>query len=174
VESHEVTFEGVSLERDGTLLRYRGIIDRIEVGHDDRAPGRYVAAVDYKTSKYAAPAAGKKEAWDDGVVLQVPLYAHALAQLRPGWQVARVEYRALKHAERLHLLNLVRVRKGVAEQDGEATARMEASLTAAVRHVQSVREGTFPAAPAPSCHCPPFCHGWDICRVAGGPDDGWE
>ena len=174
VESHEVTFGDARLERDGTVVRYRGIIDRIEVGQDDRAPGRYVAAVDYKTTKYSAPGAGDKAAWEDGVVLQVPLYAHALEQLRPGWPVARVEYRAVKQAERLHLLNLVRVRKGAPEDDPEAAARMEASLAAAMRHARGVREGRFPAAPAPSCHCPPFCHAWDICRVAGGPDDGWD
>ena len=174
VESHELTFGDARLERDGVVLRYRGIIDRVEVGNDDRAPGRYLAAVDYKTSKYAAPAAGNKAAWDDGVVLQVPLYAHALAQLRPGWAVARVEYRAVKHAERLHLLNLVRVRRGAPENDQEAAARLEASLAAAIGHVRTVRSGAFPAAPAPSCHCPPFCHAWDICRVAGGPDDGWD
>jgi RecB family exonuclease len=174
VESHELTFADARLERDGELLRYRGIVDRIEVGQDDRVSGRYLAAVDYKTSKYAAPAAGKKEGWEDGVVLQVPLYAHALAQLRPGWQVARVEYRAVKHAERLHLLNLVGVKRGSVEQDAESVARMEAALTAAVRHAGAVRGGVFPAAPSQSCHCPPFCHGWDICRVAGGPDDGWD
>jgi hypothetical protein len=174
VESHEVTFAEARLERDGIVLRYRGIIDRVEVGQDDRAPGRYLAAVDYKTSKYSAPGAGDKAAWEDGVVLQVPLYAHALAQLRPGWPVARVEYRAVKHAERLHLLNLVRMRKGGPEDDPDAVARMDASLAAAIRHARNVREGGFPAAPAPSCHCPPFCHAWDICRVAGGPDDGWD
>jgi len=174
VESHELSFGDARLERDGVVLRYRGIVDRIEVGMDDRAPGQWLAAVDYKTSKYSAPGGGDKAAWGDGVVLQVPLYAHALSQLRPGWGVARVEYRALKHAERLHLLNLVRVASGVPQKDPEAVARMDNALTAAVRHVRSVREGVFPAAPAQSCHCPPFCHAWDICRVAGGPDDGWD
>lgn len=172
VEAHEVTFADARVEREGAVLRYRGIIDRIEVGQDDRAPGRYVAAVDYKTSKYSAPGGGAREAWSDGVVLQVPLYAHALAQLRPGCTVARVEYRAVKHAERLHLLNLVRVKRSGPEDDPEAVSRMETSLAAAMRHAANVRCGVFPAAPAPSCHCPPFCHAWDICRVAGGPDDG--
>lgn len=174
VESHEVVFSNAVLERDGIALKYRGVIDRIEVGADERVPGRYVAAVDYKTSKYSAPASGNKEGWDDGVVLQVPLYAHALAQLRPGWQVARVEYRAVKHVERLHRLDLVRVEKTGAETDERAAARMDAALSAAVAKVRGVREGIFPAAPAPSCKCSPFCHAWDICRVAGGPDDGRE
>ncbi len=172
VEAHEVSFGDARLERGGEVLRYRGIIDRIEVGQDDRAPGRYLAAADYKTSKYSAPGGGDRAAWRDGVVLQVPLYAHALTQVRPGWQVARVEYRAVKHAERLHLLNLVRVKRSGVEDDPEAVSRMDAALAAAMRHAGEVRSGVFPAAPAPSCHCPPFCHGWDICRVAGGPDDG--
>ena len=36
------------------------------------------------TSKYAAPGKGERRAWDDDVVLQVPLYAYALTQLREG------------------------------------------------------------------------------------------
>lgn len=172
VEAHEIVFDGLTLERRGGRLRYRGIIDRIEVGVDQRVPGSWVAAVDYKTSRYAAPAAGDRAAWKDGAVLQAPLYAHALARLWPGARVARVEYRALKHARRLHVLNLVRVRKGRVEDDPEALARMEAALDAAVRHAGAVRAGEFSARPAPSCGCPPFCHGRDICRVAGGPRTG--
>ena len=42
-----MTFIDAQLEREGTILRYRGIVDRIEVGHDDRASGDYIAAVDY-------------------------------------------------------------------------------------------------------------------------------
>ena len=34
-------------------------------------------------------------AWDDGVVLQVPLYAYALSRILDNVEVARVEYRAL-------------------------------------------------------------------------------
>ena len=36
----------------------------------------------------------------------------------------------------------------------------------------AAREGHFPVAPAPSCGCPPFCHGREICRVpaAAGED----
>lgn len=172
VDTHELPFNEAILERCGLRLRYRGIIDRIEVGVDPRAPGNWVAAVDYKTSKYSAPAAGNREGWCDGVVLQVPLYAHALTQLRPGARVARVEYRAIKHAERVHLLSLARVRRAGVENDSEALTRMEAALDAAAHHVMGVRAGRFPARPAPSCGCPPFCHGWDVCRVGGGPNAG--
>ena len=172
VEAHELAFETLELERDGTKIRYRGIVDRIEAGVDPRAPGTWVAAVDYKTTKYSAPAAGDRAGWSDRVVLQVPLYAHALRVLRPGARVARVEYRAIKQAARLHRLSLVRVRRTVVTDDPEAEARMEDALRAAVRHVSRIVTGEFPAAPAPSCGCPPFCHAWDICRVAGGPRTG--
>jgi hypothetical protein len=172
VDAHELPFDGMVLERDGVVFRFRGSIDRVEVGADDRSDGAWVAAVDYKTTKYSAPGAGKKEAWDDGVVLQVPLYAHALAVLRPGTEVARVEYRAIKTAERVHHLSLVRVKKAGVAADEDARAKVERALSAVARHVLRIRAGEFPARPAPSCNCPPFCHAWDICRVKGGPDDG--
>lgn len=172
VESHELSFRDIVLERGGVRFRFRGTIDRVEVGVDGRVDSaRYVAAVDYKTSKYAVPGSGRKEAWEDGVVLQVPLYAYALSQLRPGTAVSRVEYRALKQRAVLHSLQLVEVdRKNKELLSGdEDAAKMSAALDAVAAHVLSARGGEFPAAPAPSCGCPPFCHAWDICRVAGGP-----
>lgn len=172
VAAHEVRFEDVVLERDGVRFQFRGIMDRIEVGMDDRAPGNWVAAVDYKTTKYACPGAGDREAWDDGVVLQVPLYAWALQVLRPEAQVARVEYRAIRHVTRVHLLGLVRVSKGGVAEAHEEQARMERALQAVAGHVRGIRGGEFPARPAPSCRCPAFCHGWDVCRVKDGPQTG--
>jgi hypothetical protein len=173
VECHELRFDGVDLQRGGVRFQYRGIVDRVEIGIDDRAPGDWVAAVDYKTTKYATPGAGTSAAWGDGVVLQVPLYAHALSVLRPGARVARVEYRAVKQAERNHMLSMVKVsKKAGVQSDAEAEARMAQSLDAVAAHVLAIRGGRFPARPAPSCHCPPFCHAWDICRVKGGPDTG--
>ncbi len=174
VETHELSFEDVELTRGGETIHYRGIVDRIEVGIDDRAPGRWIAAVDYKTSKWAAPGGGSRDAWDDGVVLQVPMYAHALTQLRPGVAVSRVEYRAIRHAIRVHLLSLFKVsRKGI-QPDEVGQARMDAALDAALGHAREVGAGRFPARPARSCGCPPFCHAWDICRVAGGPGTQWD
>ena len=172
VERHELSFTDAVLERGGVRFRFRGTIDRVEVGIDERVESsHYVAAVDYKSSKYAAPGGGKKKAWDEGVVLQVPLYAHALSALRPGTVVSRVEYRALKQREAVHSLQLVSVdRKAkTLRTGGEEETRMDAALDAVVRHVQGVRGGAFPADPPPSCGCPSFCHARDICRVAGGP-----
>ena len=128
--------------------------------------------MDYKTTIYSCPGAGQPSGWDDGVVLQVPLYAWALSVLRPGASVARVEYRAIKQAKRVHCLSLVRVGKGGVTDGAEERARMDSALSAVARHVGRIREGEFPAAPAPSCHCPPFCHAWDVCRVRGGPSTG--
>jgi hypothetical protein len=170
---NERSFRDAVLERDGIRFRYRGAIDRVEIGIDDRVRDghEFVAAVDYKTTKAAAPGHGDKEAWDDGVVLQLPLYAHALETIVPGARVARVEYRALTTRELVHPLELHRVdrKAGVRyphDEDGEKMAR---ALDAVPRHVRRIRGGEFPAQPAPSCLCPPFCHAWDVCRIAGGP-----
>jgi ATP-dependent helicase/nuclease subunit B len=100
VDGHEEAFDDVILERGGVRFRFRGSVDRVEVGVDERfESGTFVAAVDYKTTKYAAPGGGDSKAWDDDVVLQVPLYAYALMQAEPGRTIARVEYRAIKHRE---------------------------------------------------------------------------
>lgn len=179
VSAHELGFKGVVLERHGVRFQYRGTIDRVEVGVDERVAdaGRYLAAVDYKSGKYSTPGGGKAKAWEDGVVLQVPLYAHAIAQLK-GQEVARVEYRAIRHQETAHSLELVRFtgnKKDGLEltPDADAAARMEAALDAAVDHVARVRQGEYPARTVESCKCPSFCHAWDICRIAGGPESAW-
>lgn len=172
VSEHEVAFDQASLERGGITFRYRGAVDRVELGADDRAPGDWLAAVDYKNTIYSCPGGGHASAWTDGVVLQIPLYAWALGQLRPNATVARVEYRAIKQARRVHSLSLVKVSARGAAPNPPDADRMEQALDAVVRHVRRLRQGEFPAQPAPSCHCPPFCHAWDICRVPGGPTTG--
>ena len=68
-------------------------------------PWQYIAAIDYKSTEYSTPAAGKKEGWDDGVVLQVPLYTAALQQLRPEDLVARMEYRTIREPKPVHTLS---------------------------------------------------------------------
>lgn len=172
VDAHELPFDGLEFERDGVRVRLRGFIDRVEVGIDDRvAAGHFVAAVDYKSSRYSAPGSGKKEAWDDDVVLQVPLYAWALTRLRDGCAVARTEYRAIRQGETVHALQLHEYDRklDLLRRNDEAAAKMEAALDAVTKHVRDARGGAFPAAPAPSCKCPDWCHAREICRVKGGP-----
>jgi len=172
VAEHEVAIQDVRLNRGGVLVRFRGRIDRVEVGIDERVnASKLLAAVDYKSSEFSTPGGGKKQAWEDNVVLQVPLYAYALSQLRPDYEACRVEYRALKQCKAVHALELYQVDKKTRrlESDSEAKAKLEHALDAAAEHVKAVRRGEFPARPAPSCNCPPWCHGWDICRVPGGP-----
>ena len=172
VQAHEVTFRDITLERGEIRFRFRGRIDRVEVGCDQRLPSdQFVAAVDYKTGKGSTPGGGDARAWGDGVVLQLPLYAHALAQLHPGRAVSRVEYRAIRGREVVHSLNLHQVDKTRREAtlDPAAQEKLDAALTRAAQHVAAVRRGEFPAAPPPSCDCPDWCHGFDICRVPGGP-----
>ena len=174
VHAHETGFRDVVLERNGVTFRFRGSVDRVEIGVDERIadPARHLAAVDYKTTKYSAPGAGKKAAWDDDVVLQVPLYAYALQQQNPGASIARVEYRAIKKPEAVHRLELFQVTKAGLTENAEAAARMERALDAVAMHVQRARNGEFPADPAESCGCPSFCASLEICRIPGGPRTG--
>lgn len=179
VAAHELRFRGIVLERNGIRFQYRGSIDRVEVGVDERVTDadRYVAAVDYKSSTYSTPGGGKTKAWDEGVVLQVPLYAHAIAQLE-GKEVARAEYRSIRQQETAHTLALVKFegnKKSGYEltADDDAAEKMSAALDAAAAHVARVRQGEYPAQTVESCKCPSFCHAWDICRIAGGPQSSW-
>ena len=172
VERSEVALTHVALRRGGIQIRYRGTADRVERGVDERFPSaRFIAAVDYKRTAYSTPGAGKVQAWEDGVVLQVPLYLHALTTVHPADTAVRVEYRALRRPAVVHRLNLFTVEKNAhdVKEDAGAQARLEKALDDAVLHVRGVRDGCFPAAPASSCGCPPFCHARDICRVKGGP-----
>jgi len=99
------------------------------------------------------------------------LYLHALAMAHPADTAVRVEYRALRSPRVVHRLNLFTVDKDThdVKNDAEAQTRFGAALDAAVLHVRGARDGCFPAAPASSCGCPPFCHARDICRVKDGP-----
>jgi hypothetical protein len=171
-DEHELRFEDMVFERDGIRIRYRGSIDRVDVSVDDRvAKGRFIAAIDYKTSVYSTPGGGKAEAWTEGVVLQVPLYAHALRTLRPAQDIARVEYQALKQPKQVHSLQLYTIDRKTArlERDEEANEKWQGALDQAVAHVRRARGGEFSANPPESCRCPPWCHGRDICRIPGGP-----
>jgi hypothetical protein len=175
VDAHELPFDEIVLERDGIRFRFRGRIDRVEVGADPRLDSTgFVAAVDYKTSRSGVPGAGDEAAWDDGVMLQLPLYASALLDLMPDAKISRVEYRTLRGGASKVPLQLVLVEGRTAVVDEEGAARLASALDAVVRHVKAVRAGEFPVRPAPSCGCPPFCHAWDICRVAGGPRSKWD
>ena len=176
VDAHELEFGDVVLERGGVRFRFRGRIDRVEVGVDTRVKDArdYVAAVDYKSSRYGVPGAGDPAAWDDGVMLQLPLYATALLSLVPDARISRVEYRTVRGDTIKVPLQLVVVEGDKPALDEEGAARMGSALDAVVRHVKSVRGGAFPVRPAASCGCPPFCHAWDICRLPGGPRRKWD
>jgi hypothetical protein len=176
-DDHEVKFEDMVFERDGVRIMYRGSIDRVDVSVDSRvAAGRFIAAIDYKTSVYSTPGGGEKGAWNDGVVLQVPLYAHALRTLRPEQEIARVEYQALKQPKQVHSLELYTIDRKSArlEPDVEAGEQWQGALDHAVAHVRRARVGEFSADPPKSCKCPPWCHGRDICRIPNGPRELYE
>jgi hypothetical protein len=168
----------VRVEINGVRLRYRGTIDRVEEGVDERLESaRFAAAVAYGTSNSSLPAGGGRAGWDDGVVLKVPLLAHALAAIRPDRTVARSEYRVIRSADVKHRLQLHSVAKKTHElrEDAEAKERYEAALSHVARHLRALRAGSLPARPAASCGCSPYCVAWDLCRVRGGPQKkGWS
>ena len=171
----EYSFKGVELEGDGVRFRLRGTVDRIDQGADDRIPDseQYLAAIDYKSSKGSTPGGGEKGAWDDGIVLQVPLYAKALQQRFPDKTVARMEYRTIgSSAERVHALSLAPVERGELATGATveaAEAQLASALDAAGRRVRAVRAGELPTFPTASAGCSPYCPARDICRIPGGP-----
>lgn len=172
VVAHEVRFEDVTLNADGVRVRFRGSIDRVEQGVDERVDGArdFVAAVDYKSSTFAMPGGGHKDAWDDDVVLQVPIYARVLAEIYPRSEVSRIEYRSLRGPSVKLPLQFYQVSKLPAVVQNEADCEtMTRAMSAIARHVTNVRAGSFPAAPARSCGCPSYCPSLDVCRVPGGP-----
>lgn len=171
----EYSFDDVTIDGDGVRFRLRGMVDRIDQGVDDRIPdaARYLAAIDYKSSRGSTPGGGERRAWDDGIVLQVPLYAKALQQRFPDQQVVRMEYRTIGSvAERVHALSLAPVEKGAlaagASVEG-AEAQLAGALDAAGRRVRAVRSGELPTLPTASAGCSPYCPARDICRIPGGP-----
>jgi RecB family exonuclease len=176
----ELQFDGIVITVNGTSFRLRGTIDRVDTGVDERVanPSSYLVAIDYKSSKSSTPAHGSKRGWDDGVVLQVPLYAQAVRQLFPESTLARLEYRTLRTPEVVHPLQFVKLDKpdksGACApiENADATAQFAEALTRAARHIEDARQGRFPTRPAPSCGCSPYCPARDACRVPGGPVEG--
>jgi RecB family exonuclease len=171
VLSHEEKLELIPFERNGVCITFRGSVDRVEIGVEE-GTSNFIAAVDYKTTRWSCPGKGDKKAWDDHVVLQVPLYVHALTVRHPGMIPVRVEYRALKKPELVHSLELYTAGRNGPEKNLEASKKLEDALDAVATHVRTARSGEFPVRPAPSCKCPKFCHALEICRVPGGPDTG--
>ncbi len=174
----EMDFANVALGANGVSFRLRGLIDRVDIGVDDRIPDseQYIAAIDYKSSIGSAPAGGKASGWKDGVVLQVPLYALALRQLSIGGSVrslARLEYRTLKRPKAVHTLDFVTLKLVKKERELQEVPEAEDALAGALSHaaakVQQARTGVLPASPTDSCGCSPYCVARDICRIPNGP-----
>jgi hypothetical protein len=167
----EFAFRREPLSGDGINFLMRGTVDRVDRGVDDRVPDadRYIAAIDYKSSKYSTPAGGDKRAWADGIVLQVPIYAAALRQLRGEQLVARMEYRTLRKPEIVHKLSLAPLAKGELQDASAAEGQLQEALAAAGRKIAQVRSGELAANPAESAGCSPYCPARDVCRIPGGP-----
>lgn len=169
----EFEFRSVPLKGAGVSFLLRGMVDRVDRGVDMRVEGaeHYLAAIDYKSSIYSTPGAGEKQAWDDGIVLQVPLYAAALRVLHPHDQLARMEYRTIRKPDVVHQLVLAPMRTDKLQDAPEAEEKLARALDAAGGKIAQLRRGELPAAPTASAGCSPYCAARDICRIPGGPRD---
>ncbi|HVZ78290.1 MAG TPA: PD-(D/E)XK nuclease family protein, partial [Gemmatimonadaceae bacterium] len=149
-EQGELAFNGVEIAAGGARFLLRGKVDRVDRGVDERVPNaeRYIAAIDYKSSASSTPAKGQSKGWEDGVVLQVPLYAAALRAEFPSDVVARIEYRTLRSPKVVHPLVLVPLHGGKVQAGDAAEQKLQGALDAAGRRVLAVRGGILPAAPA--------------------------
>ena len=173
----ELKFDGITVTVGDTSFRLRGSVDRVDRCVDDRFPdaGNFIAAIDYKSSRYATPGGGEKKAWKDGVVLQIPLYAAVLQQLYPEARLSHIEYRTLRSPAVVHQLKFVKVSaekgkkgKSVTTQEG-SEVEMELALQSAARKVELARAAMLPTMPTASCGCSPYCAARDVCRIPGGP-----
>jgi RecB family exonuclease len=178
-ERGEEPFDGVVLEGGGVRFLLRGVIDRVDRGCDERidAAEQYIAAIDYKTSRSATPAGGKRAGWDDGAVLQVPLYAAVLRARFPDDVLARLEYRTLRSPAVVHQLNFAPVRgagrgRKAVVPDEAAELKLRRALDAAGACVSKARAGVLAASPLRSTGCSPYCPARDVCRIPGGPREG--
>ena len=158
----------VALTSGDRVLRLRGRIDRVDALTEPEVRGwRYV--VDHKTSDASlAPL----DLYDEGALLQLPLYIRALERLdadAPGvwggaYQVVKDECR---RAAALHPRSLQKgkVREGGTATEQTAASRVHDAVALALRHVDGVRRGEFPARlPACARSCPTFCDARDVCR----------
>ena len=181
VHAGELAFDSVPLIVGDTTFLLRGSIDRVDVGSDDRFPllEKHIAAIDYKTTEWSTPAGGKAAGWEDGVVLQVPLYAAVLRALYPEATLSHMEYRILrkpgiKHQLKFFEIQIEKGKQSTIEGVDDSELRMSTALEAAARRVRMARSGELPTAPVDSCGCSPYCVARDICRVPGGPvSNGW-
>lgn len=172
VFEHERAFGPLDLDVLGLPLRVRGTMDRVEVGVDARTPDaeRFRVVVDYKTTAGSVPGGGKRTAYDDGIVIQLPLYGLVLRALEPEAQVARLEYRALSTGDEKLGLRLAQFdSKGQALEPGPHGETYAKALMAIRRAAERALTGDFRVAPAPTAGCSPYCSARDTCRIPGGP-----
>lgn len=162
----------VVLQRDGRVLKLRGRIDRVDVMLEGGAQGA-LYAVDHKTSK----ASCEPKLYEEGALLQLPLYLHAIARGAAGpvraelpvwggtYQVAGTK---CARTATLHPRSLAKgqVREGGTKTEQDAAACVHGALDLALHHVDGIVAGEFPALlpRAMKGTCPPFCDARDVCR----------
>jgi len=161
----------VTLHRGGRTLRLRGKIDRVDELIEGPAAGwRYV--VDHKASSGSLDPVKQ---YEEGAILQLPLYVHALERAAAGEDggEARVwggAYQVVGDCARvgaLHPRTLSRgqIRSGSNKTEILAETRIHESVDHAFMHIDAITAGHFPAA-TPDClkNCPSYCDARDVCR----------
>jgi hypothetical protein len=110
--------------------------------------------------------------YDDGAILQLPLYLHALERAGQGGKgVWGGAYHVVKddcsRTAAIHprTLDKKRIREGFTKGEQESAARLQDAVDLALMHVDGVTAGRFPAALARNAKgCAPYCAMRDACR----------
>jgi ATP-dependent helicase/DNAse subunit B len=138
---------GTDLDGRSRVMRLSGRIDRIDrIGSGDES---CYHILDYKSSSIP-----RRSGYEDGGVLQVPLYMEVLAR-RDGQNVAAGRYRAIKKPGDPQNGALVRY----------GDERFRSALRIALTLPDRVRRGRFEAVAAKSTGWPFYLPGRDVCRT---------
>ena len=130
--------DGLDVRDDGTQIRFRGYIDRLDVSAD----GRSVAVIDYKTGS-ATPYEGlNNDPIDQGKRLQLGVYSMAARHLVPAATSVRAAYWFTTNSGGFGLAPPGYVDIG----DSEVLERFRQGVSTIV---SGIRQGVFPANPGP-------------------------
>jgi ATP-dependent helicase/DNAse subunit B len=158
----------VTLHRGARTLRLRGKIDRVDELLDGESAGwRYV--VDHKSGDGSLKPVGL---YDDGAILQLPLYLHALERAghagKGAWGGAyHIVKGSCSRTAAVHprSLDKSKIREGKTKGEQDGASRLHNAIDQALMHVDGVVEGRFPAALARrATGCAPYCPMRDTCR----------
>ena len=137
----------LALQLEGREVFLRGIVDRI----DQDADG-YLCVIDYKTGSASQDA----RALDEGIRLQLPLYAMAVAGMGFEGEAREGFYWSIPQARRGSLM-LSKYKPDIPELEGiESAGAFDAARVHIARTLSGIQQGRFPPKP-PQRGCPSYC-----------------